>query len=129
MGAIGPYHYKVWVIGEVLDRYESCKNGARKPNSKLFVKPPEMEGKLHRNAYFEDIVIYAVDIENLISRLESPLDEIIRKRYFEGDVRTFMEDFGISSRREARRLVVRAVNKFFHELEKYRRRSRVKRIA
>ena len=88
-----------------------------------------MEGKLHRNAYFEDIVIYAVDIENLISKLESPLDEIIRKRYFEGDVRTFMEDFGISSRREARRLVVRAVNKFFHELEKYRRRSKVKRIA
>ncbi len=129
MGAIGPYHYKVWVIGEMLDRYENCKNGARKPNSKLFVKPPEKEGKVSKNAYFEDIVIYAVDIENLISKLESPLDEIIRGRYFEGDVRTFMEDFGINSRREARKLIVRAVNKFFHELEKYRRGSRVRKTA
>ncbi len=124
MGAVGPYHYKVWVIGEVLDKYESCKNGARKPKGKLFVSPSADELKLTRGAYFENIVIYAVDIENLIERLESPLDEIIAKRYFEGDVRTFMEDFGIKSRKEARRLIVRAVNKFFHELEKYRRSSR-----
>jgi hypothetical protein len=123
MGAIGPYHYKVWVIGEVLDRYENCKNGARKPKTKLFVKPNDEE-KLHRDAYFVDIVIYAVDIENLISRMESPLREIIEGRYFEGDVRTFMEDFGIKSRREARRLIVRAVNKFFHEVEKYKRVSK-----
>ncbi len=129
MGAIGPYHYKVWVIGEVLDRYEECKNGARKPASKIFVKPPEKENKTRRNAYFESMVIYVVDIENIISRLESPLDEIIRRRYFEGDVRTFMDDFGINSRREARRMIVRAVNKFFHELERYRMRSRIERTA
>ncbi|EDP75332.1 hypothetical protein [Hydrogenivirga sp. 128-5-R1-1] len=123
MGAIGPYHYKVWVIGDILDRYESCKNGARKPKAKLFVKPSE-EKKLNRNAYFENVVIYAVDIENIIESLESPLREIIAGRYFEGDVRTFMEDFGIRSRREARRLIVRAVNKFFHEVERYRRSTK-----
>ncbi len=128
MGAIGPYHYKVWVIGDILDRYESCKNGARKPKAKLFVKP-NTEEKLHRNAYFESIVIYAVDIENIIERLESPLREIIAGRYFEGDVRTFMEDFGIRNRREARRLIVRAVNKFFHEVEKYRKSNRTNRTA
>ncbi len=120
MGAIGPYHYKVWVIGEVLDRYEECKNGARKPKAKLFVKPQE-ETRLDRSAYFENLVIYAVDVENIMERLESPLGEIIRNRYFEGDVRTFMEDFGIRSRGEARRLIVRAVNKFFHEIERYRK--------
>ena len=123
MGAIGPYHYKVWVIGDILDRYESCKNGARKPKAKLFVKPSE-EKKLNRNAYFENVVIYAVDIENIIESLESPLKEIIAGRYFEGDVRTFMEDFGIRSRREARKLIVRAVNKFFHEVERYRRSTK-----
>ncbi len=123
MGAIGPYHYKVWVIGEVLDRYENCKNGARKPKGKLFVRA-NTEEKLNRNAYFESIVIYAVDVESMIERLEYPLNEVIRKRYFEGDVRTFMEDFGIGSRREARRLIVRAVNKFFSEIERYRKRSR-----
>ncbi len=126
MGAIGPYHYKVWVIGEILDKYESCKNGRRLPRSKIFVKPPEDEGKLFRDAYFVDVVIYAVDIENIIDSLEYPLNEIIRKRYFEGDVRTFMEDYGIKSKREARRLIVRAVNKFFHEIQKYRRRSKGK---
>jgi len=123
MGAVGPYHYKVWVIGDILDRFESCKNGARKPKAKLFVKP-NTEKKLHRNAYFESIVIYAVDIENIIERLEYPLNEIIRRRYFEGDVRTFMEDFCITSKREASKLIVRAVNKFFHEIERYRGRSR-----
>lgn len=123
MGAIGPYHYKVWVIGEVLDRYENCKNGARKPKTKLFIKPPEDERSLFRNAYFENIVIYAVDIEKIIESLEYPLNEIIKGRYFEGDVRTFMEDFGLKSRKEARRLIVRAVNKFFHEIERYRKRS------
>jgi len=82
MGAIGPYHYKVWVIGDILDRYENCRNGARKPKAKLFVKPGEEE-KLHRNAYFENIV-----------------------------------------RREARKLIVRAVNKFFHEVEKYRKTAK-----
>ncbi len=128
MGAVGPYHYKVWVIGEVLDRYESAKNGARKPKGRLFVKP-NTESKLNRNAYFENIVIYAVDIENIIDRLESPFKEIILKRYFEGDVRTFMEDFGIESRREARKLITRAVNKFFHEVEKYRKSKVVTRIA
>ncbi len=127
MGAIGPFHYKVWVIGEVLDRYEDCKNGARKPRGKLFVTPATEKLKLTRGAYFENIVIYAVDVENLMERLESPLREIIAGRYFEGDVVTFMEDFGIKSRREARKLIVRAVNKFFHELEKYRKSSR--RIA
>ncbi len=127
MGAIGPYHYKVWIIGEVLDRYESCKNGARKPKGKLFVEPNKEDVRLDRNAYFENIVIYAVDIESIIERLESPLKEIIMGRYFEGDVRTFMEDFGIKSRREARKLIVKAVNKFFHEVEKYRRVAR--RIA
>ena len=120
MEVIGPYHYKIWVVGEILDRYENCKNGARKPSSRLLVKPPRIEGKFRRGAYFEDIVIYAVDIENLISKLESPLDEIIRRRYFEGDIRTFMEDFGIESRKEARKLIVRAVNKFFHQIVKYR---------
>lgn len=124
MGIIGPYHYKVWIIGEVLDRYEDCKNGAIKPKGKLFVKPSEDELKLTKGAYFENIVIYAVDIESLIERLESPLREIIAERYFEGDVRTFMEDFGIKSRKEARKLIVRAVNKFFYELERYRRSSR-----
>ncbi|NPA42226.1 MAG: hypothetical protein GXO18_08140 [Aquificae bacterium] len=123
MGAIGPYHYKVWVIGDILDKYENCKNGARKPKGKLFVKP-DAEEKLHRDGYFVNIVIYAVDIENIIERLEYPLNEIIRKRYFEGDVRTFMEDYGIRSKREARKLIVRAVNKFFHEIEKYRRSTK-----
>jgi hypothetical protein len=127
MGAIGPYHYKVWIIGEVLDKYEDCKNGARKPKGKLFVRPDSDQIKLRRGAYFENVVIYAVDIENLIDRLESPLKEIIAGRYFEWDVGTFMEDFGIKSRKEARRLIVRAVNKFFHEIERYRRTSR--RIA
>ncbi len=122
MGAIGVYHYKVWVIGEILDRYESCKNGGRKPKGKLFITPNTDEFRLHRNAYFESIVIYAVDIENIIESLESPLGEIIRHRYFEGDVRTFMEDFGIKSKREARTLITRAVNKFFNEVKKYQRR-------
>ncbi|RLJ70002.1 hypothetical protein BCF55_0263 [Hydrogenivirga caldilitoris] len=120
MGAIGPYHYKVWVIGDILDRFEDCKNGARKPKAKIFVKP-RREDKLSRNAYFEGIVIYSVDIENIIEKLESPLKEIIAGRYFEGDVRTFMEDYGIKSRAEARRLIIKAVNRFFHEIEKYRK--------
>ncbi len=121
MGAIGPYHYKVWVIGEILDRYESCRNGGRKPKGRLFITPSSDEFKLHRNAYFENIVIYAVDIDNILESLEYPLGEIIRKRYFEGDVKTFMEDFGIGSKREARKLIVRAVNKFYQEVQRYRR--------
>ena len=125
MRTVGPYHYKVWVIGEVLDRYERSKNVKRKPESKLFIKPFKAGGRFRRSAYFEDTVIYSVDIDNLISKLESPLDEIIRGRYFEGDVRTFMEDFGISSRREARKLITRAVNRFFQEIENYMRASRV----
>jgi len=124
MGAIGPYHYKVWVIGEILDRYESCKNGGRKPKGKLFVAPSKDEFKFHRNAYFENIVIYAVDIDSIIESLEPPLGEIIRGRYFEGDVRTFMEDFGIKSKREARKLIIRAVNKFYSEIQKYKRSYR-----
>ena len=124
MGAIGPYHYKVWVIGEILDKYESCRNGSRKPKGKLFITPNADAFRTHRNAYFENIVIYAVDIDNILESLESPLKEIIKGRYFEGDVSTFMEDFGIKSRREARTLIVRAVNKFFAEIQKYKRSYR-----
>ncbi len=124
MGAIGLYHYKVWVIGEILDKYESCVNGARKPKAKLFIRPFEDRGRTDRSAYFENVVIYAVDIENIINSLEPPLNEIIKRRYFEGDIRTFMDDFGIKSRGEARRLIVRAVNKFFHRIEKYRKAAK-----
>jgi hypothetical protein len=122
MGAIGLYHYKVWIISEVLDRLESCKNGGRKPKGKLFVNPNNDRFRLFKNAYFENIVIYAVDVENIIDSLESPLREIILHRYFEGDVKTFMEDFGIKSKREARNLITRAVNKFFNEIQKYKKR-------
>jgi hypothetical protein len=122
MKAIGPYHYKVWVIGEVLDRYEECKNGARLPKSKIYVEVVGGEFRKNRNAYFEGVVIYAVDLERLIESLESPYREVIKGRYFEADVSTFMKDFGIKSRREARRIITRAVNKFFHELEKRRLR-------
>ncbi len=124
MKAIGPYHYKVWIIGEVLDRYENCKNGVLKPSTKLLLYPCKEKGKLFRGAYFEGAVIYAVDIENLINRLEPPLRDIIVNRYFEGDIKTFMEDFNIKSKKEARRLIVRAVNKFFNELEKYKRANK-----
>ena len=124
MRAIGPYHYKVWVIGEVLDRYEECRNGARLPNGKLFIEIVGEEFRKNRNAYFERFVIYAVDLEKIIESLESPLKEVIKGRYFEADVSTFMKDFSIKSRREARRIITKAVNKFFHELEK-RRMSKV----
>ncbi len=121
MKAIGPYHYKVWVIGEVLDRYEECRNGARLPKSRLYI---EVVGKdlirRKRYAYFENVVIYAVDLEKLINSLESPYREVIEGRYFEADVSTFMRDFGIRSRREARRIITRAVNRFFHMLERHR---------
>ncbi len=126
MRVVGPYHYKVWFIGNVLDRYESSKNRSKKPGGKLLLKPKGGESSL-RDAYFVDAVIYTVDIESLINKLEYPLNEIISKRYFEGDVSTFMEDYGIKSRREARKLIVRAVNKFFGEVERYRRVS--KKIA
>jgi len=117
VGAVGPYHYKVWVIGEVMDRYEEYKNGRRKPSSAFFVKVPKKK-EPRRNAYFEPMVIYVVDLESLIEEMGHPLGEIIRGRYFEMDPRTLMKELGIDSRKEARRLIVRAVNKFFHELER-----------
>jgi len=118
MKAVGPYHYKVWFIGNVLDRYESSKSRSKKPGGKLLLKPKREKSSL-RDAYFVDAVIYTVDIESLINKLEYPLNEIIMKRYFERDAGTFMRDYGIDSRREARRLIVRAVNKFFNEIERY----------
>lgn len=123
MKALGPYHYKVWVIGEVLDRYEECKNGARLPKSRLYIEIVSEEFRKRRNAYFEGIVIYAVDLEKLINSLESPYREVIKERYFEADVTTFMRDFGIKTRKEARKIITRAVNKFFHLLEKHRLRK------
>ena len=118
MNAVGPYHYKVWIIGEVMDRYEECKNGARLPKSRLFVEVVSREFRKRRNAYFERIVLYVVDLEKAIESLGSPYREVIEGRYFEGDVTTFMRDFGIRNRREARRIITKAVNKFFHEIER-----------
>lgn len=127
MGGVGLYHYKVWVVGSVLDRYEELRGIGGKPSSKLFVKPSETGERLPKGAYFENTVIYLVDVDNLISKLDKPLDDIIRGRYFERDIRTFMEDFKINSRKEARRLIIRAVNTFFHELEKHRMKPRITR--
>ncbi|MDQ7038853.1 MAG: hypothetical protein Q9N26_06610 [Aquificota bacterium] len=120
MKAIGPYHYKVWVIGEVLDRYEECKNGARLPSSRLYIEIVGEEFRKKREAYFENVIIYAVDLEKLMDSLESPYREVIKGRYFEADVSTFMKDFGIKSRKEARRIIAGAVNRFFRLLERHR---------
>ncbi len=114
------YHYKTWVISSVLDQYELYKKERGKLEvGKLFVVPNEESS--NRNAYFERFVFFTKDVEKVLEGMEEELREIIEKRYFEGDLTTYMRDKGLKSKREARRLITKAVNTFFHRLERLRK--------
>ncbi len=114
------YHYKVWVISSVLDQYELYKREkGRLSMGKLFVVPTSETS--NRNAYFEKFVVFTKDVERILEDMEEELREIIEKRYFEGDSGTYMRDKKLGSKREARKLITKAVNTFFHRLERIRR--------
>ncbi len=119
-GNVNLYHYKTWVVSSVLDQYELFKKEKSKLEmGKLYVVPGGEPS--NRNAYFERFVFFTKDIEKILEEMDEELREIILKRYFEGDSSTYMLDKGLKSKREARSLITKAVNTFFHRLERVRR--------
>ncbi len=119
-GNVNLYHYKTWVVSSVLDQYELFKKEKGKLEmGKLYVVPGGEPS--NRNAYFERFVFFTKDVEKILEEMDEELREIILKRYFEGDSSTYMLDKGLKSKREARSLIIKAVNTFFHRLERVRR--------
>jgi len=122
---VGLFDYKVIVISEVLDKYDEAKEKRNNISSNRgFITVKEgLRNPLRRNAKFEKYVIFIADIDNIIDRLPQPYREVIRKRYFQGDISTFMKDFGIRSKRDANKIIRKSVNIFYDALEKYRKAS------
>ncbi len=122
---MGLFDYKVIVVSDVLDRYDEAKEKRKNISSnKGFITiSGDVKNSLFRNAKFEKYVIFITDIDNIIEKLPYPYREVIRKRYFQGDVSTFMRDFGIKSKRDANRIIRKSVNIFYDALEKYRKAS------
>ena len=122
---MGLFDYKIIVISDVLDRYDEAKERRKNISSNrgFITINGDMKNSLFRNAKFERYVIFITDIDNIIEKLPHPYKEVIRKRYFQGDVSTFMKDFGIKSKRDANRIIRKSVNIFYDALEKYRKAS------
>ncbi len=122
---MGLFDYKIIVISDVLDRYDEAKERRKNISSNrgFITINGDMKNSLFRNAKFERYVIFITDIDNIIEKLPHPYKEVIRKRYFQGDVSTFMKDFGIKSKRDANRIIRKSVNIFYDALEKYKKAS------
>ncbi len=116
--------YKLVVVADVLDSLEELRRSAREVRSKLAVEAlTRKKRKLskHTGAFFELMVNRYVDIENLIDSLEEPDRTIIRERLFLKDPGEVKRRLGVKRKREAEKLVRRAVNRFFDLLERYRK--------
>ena len=125
MERMGLYDYKVIFISNILEKYDEAKDKRANPVSeKGFISlERNKKSKLFKNAKFEKYVIFISDIDNIIESMPSPYKDVIRKRYFQGDINTFMRDFNIKNKREANSIIRRSVNIFFDAIERYRKAS------
>ncbi len=125
MERVGVFDYKVIVVSDILDRYDEAKNKKVNPvNNKGFIKiEKSIRKNLFKNAKFEKYVIFIADIDNIIENLPQPYRDVIRKRYFLGDINTFMRDFNIKSKREANKIIRRSINLFYDAIERYKKAS------
>jgi len=116
--------YKLAVVADVLEALEDLKKSAKEVKSKLAVEAINRRKKKflkHKGAYFELLVNKYVDIENLINSLEEPERTIIKERLFLKEPEEVKRKLGVRRKREAEKLVRRAINKFYDLLEKYRK--------
>ena len=115
---VNPFLYKVWFLEDILELVEQLKLSARKGNAGFMVKPSPTSYRV-RYARFEQLVNKYVDIENIIEALGEPHSTIILKRLFLETDQVVMKHLGLSSKREAKKLVRTSVNKAYSKIRKY----------
>jgi len=116
------FDYKKSIVSEIMDRYESAKEKRTiiELSKGSVVKTFPRNSKLaKKDARFVKHVIFIVDLENLLDKLEEPYKRVIKERYFDASLDTVKRDFGLSNKREAYYLIKKSVNKFYNLLEKY----------
>ncbi len=125
MERMGLYDYKVIFISNILEKYDEAKDRKANPvGEKGFISlERNKKSKLFKNAKFEKYVIFISDIDNIIESMPSPYKDVIKKRYFQGDINTFMRDFNIKNKKEANSIIRKSVNIFFDAIERYRKAS------
>lgn len=125
MERMGLYDYKVIFISNILEKYDEAKDRKANPvGEKGFISlERDKKSKLFKNAKFEKYVIFISDIDNIIESMPSPYKDVIKKRYFQGDINTFMRDFNIKNKKEANSIIRKSVNIFFDAIERYRKAS------
>ncbi|HIP43272.1 MAG TPA: hypothetical protein EYG91_05165 [Aquifex aeolicus] len=116
------FDYKKSIVSEIIDKYEVAKEKriTIELSKGSIVKAPPRKSKLFKKeARFTKHVIFIVDLENLLDKLEEPYKTVIKKRYFDASLDTVRKDFELSNKREAYYLIRKSVNKFYDLLEKY----------
>ncbi len=125
MNRIGIFDYKVILVSNILERYDEARNKRFNPvnNRGFILLDKNRKNALFRNAKFEKYVIFIADIDNIIESMPQPYREVIKNRYFQSDINTFMRDFNIKSKREANKIIRRSINLFYDAIEKYKKAS------
>ncbi|WP_461832169.1 hypothetical protein [Aquifex sp.] len=116
------FEYKLSVVKDVMDRYyfsKESKNTAELSKGSVVKAPPRRLKLFNREAKFTKHVIFIVDLENILEKMEEPYRTVIKKRYYEASLDTVKRDFNLKNKREAYHLVKKAINKFYDLLENY----------
>ncbi len=121
-GRYNLYHFKRDFVREVLKKYEEAKEKSVSTFSVFPLrvrKKKWLRGSLRRGAKFERFILTVVDVERAINSLDEPYRTVIKKQYFEGDLKTLMRDLDLKSGRDAFNLIRGAINRFYERLKDF----------